>query len=105
MAAGLLRTARDKAKLTQQQLGERAGVTQQAISAYETGRKEPTMRTLVKLLEAAGFEMRIQLARLDGHDESVAQFLASLPPGELADLEEARRRRVEEARLRRVRGN
>ena len=105
LAAGLLRTARDRAGLTQQQLADKAGVTQQAVSAYETGRKEPMMPTLIKLLAAAGFEMRIQLKRLDGHDESLEQFLVSLPPRQRADLEETRRLRAEEARLRRVRGH
>lgn len=104
LAAGLLRTARDKAGLTQQQLAELAGVSQQAISAYETGRKEPTLPTLIRLLAAAGFEMRIQLEPIDDHDESVEQFLASLPPGQRAELEAARQERAAEARLRRVRG-
>jgi len=105
LAAGLLRTARDRAGLTQQQLADKAGVTQQAVSAYETGRKEPMMPTLIKLLGAAGFEMRIQLTPLDGHDEALEQFLASLPPTQRVDLEQERRRRAEEARLRRVRGH
>ncbi len=38
-AAGLIRSARDMANLTQAGLAELAGMTQQAISAYETGRK------------------------------------------------------------------
>lgn len=104
LAAGLLRTARDRAGLTQQQLADEAGVTQQAISAYETGRKEPMMPTLIKLLGAAGFEMRIQLKPVDDHDEGLEQFLASLPPPQRTELEATRRRRTEEARLRRVRG-
>jgi len=104
LAAGLLRTARDKAALTQQELAELAGVSQQAISAYETGRKEPVLPTLIRLLAAAGYEMRIRLEPLDEHDESVEQFLATLPPEQRAELEEAKRQRVEAARLRRVRG-
>ena len=105
LAAGLVRTARDRAGLTQQQLAERAGVTQQAISAYETGRQDPRLQTLIGLLAAAGFEMRIQLTRLDGHDESLDQFLASLPPTQRAELQEQRRKRAADARLRRVRGH
>ena len=104
LAAGLLRTARDRADLTQQQLADEAGVTQQAISVYETGRQEPTLPTLIKLLAAAGYEMRIRLEPIDYHDESLEQFIASLPPDQRVELEEARWRRTEEARLRRVRG-
>jgi transcriptional regulator with XRE-family HTH domain len=104
LAAGLLRTARDRAGITQQELADLAGVTQQAISAYETGRKQPMLPTLIRLLAAAGLEMRIQLEPLDGHDESLEQFLASLPHAQRAELEEARRTRAADARLRRVRG-
>jgi uncharacterized protein len=105
LAAGLIRLARDKAGLTQTELAVLAGVSQQTISAYETGRKEPTLPSLQRLLEAAGFELRIRLEPSDDHDRSVEAFIASLPDGPRAELEESRRRRVEEARLRRIRGN
>lgn len=104
VAAGLIRIARDKAGLTQTELAERAGVSQQAISAYETGRKEPTLPTLQHLVAAAGYEMRIQLEPADDHDRSVETFIESLPAQARAEIEESRRRRVEEARLSRIRG-
>jgi len=104
LAAGLIRTARDRAGVTQQQLADNAGVTQQAISAYETGRQDPRLQTLIRLVAAAGFEMRIQLVALDDHDKALEQFIASLSPDQRTELEEARRARTQEARLRRVRG-
>jgi predicted nucleotidyltransferase len=45
--------------LTQQQLGERAGVTQSVVSAYERGRREPSLAMLQKLVEAAGARLVI----------------------------------------------
>lgn len=105
VAAGLLRTARDRAGLTQQQLADNAGLTQQTISSYETGRKEPTLPTLMRLLRAAGFEMRIHLERVDSHDESLVRFMSALSPQQQAEIDEDTRRRVEAARLRRVRGH
>jgi transcriptional regulator with XRE-family HTH domain len=104
LAAGLLRIARDMAGLTQAGLAHRAGVTQQAISAYETGRTEPTLPTLLKLIEAAGLELRMHLTPKDRHDESLETFLASLPPERRTEIEEETRRRADAARLRRVRG-
>jgi transcriptional regulator with XRE-family HTH domain len=104
LAAGLLRIARDRAGLTQTALAEAAGVTQQAVSAYETGRKEPTLPTLQRLLAAAGFEMRIRLEPLDGHDAGLEAFLETLPPGRRAQLAMAGEQRAREARLRRIRG-
>jgi hypothetical protein len=80
-------------------------VSQQAISAYETGRKEPTFATVDRLLEAAGFEMRIRLEPLDDHDASLEAFVQTLPDEARAELERTRRKRAEEARLERVRGH
>ena len=104
IAAGLLRMARSRAGLTQHELGAVAGVTQQAISAYETGRRDPTVGTLQKLLAAAGLEMRIHLAPIDSHDAALKQFIDSLPPQRRAELESERRERASRARLRTVRG-
>ena len=47
-----LRDARKAARLTQGDLGERVGVTRQAISAYERGDKTPEAATFRKLTEA-----------------------------------------------------
>ena len=104
LAAGLIRLARSKAGLTQHKLAGRAGVSQQAVSAYETGRKEPTLPSLQRLIAAAGYEMRVQLEPLDEHDESVKAFIESLPPETRAEIEQTQRERVEKARLERVRG-
>jgi transcriptional regulator with XRE-family HTH domain len=103
-AAGLLRLARQKAELTQVELAERAGVSQQAISAYETGRKEPTLPTIQHLVRAAGFELRMRLEPLDDHDKSLETLLATLPPSQQAEIEARSRDRQASARLRRIRG-
>lgn len=39
---------------TQTELAERAGVAQSVISAYEAGRRQPSLPTLARLIEAAG---------------------------------------------------
>lgn len=104
LAAGLIRLARMKAHLTQKALAARAGVTQQVVSAYETGRQEPTLPTLQKLIDAAGFELRITLEPNDEHDRSLDAYLESLPPETQAEIARRRRERAERARLERVRG-
>ncbi len=90
--------------MTQAALATRAGVTQQAVSAYETGRKEPTLPTLQSLLAAAGYEMRIHLEPIDYHDVSLDAFIQSLPPEQQTELAEQARSRAATARLRRTRG-
>jgi transcriptional regulator with XRE-family HTH domain len=90
--------------MTQTDLALQAGVSQQSISAYETGRKEPTLPTLVRLLAAAGSEMRIQLEPIDDHDSTLAAFIETLPPSRRAELAEESRARVAAERLNRIRG-
>jgi len=103
-AAGLIRSARDMANPTQAGLAELAGVTQQAISAYETGRMDPTFATLMRLVEAAGLELRVRLVPRDYHDESLEAFMESLPASRRAEIEAQRRNRAATARLQRVKG-
>lgn len=53
-AAAMLRAARREAGLTQAQLAIRAGVPQSVISAYENGRRQPSLTTLRRLVDASG---------------------------------------------------
>lgn len=59
-AASLIREARKAAGLTQAQLAARAGTSQPAVARYESGTASPSVRTLERLLRAAG--QRVQLA-------------------------------------------
>ena len=104
LAAGILRTVRQKAGLTQRELAEAAEISQQVISAYETGRREPTLPTLLRLVRAAGLDLRFRLEPHDRHDEGLAQYLEALPPKLRAELEVASQSRVREAKLRSIRG-
>jgi len=57
--AEALRTARARAGLTQAALARRAGTSQATISAYEHGRKEPSVETLGRLLAALGSRLAV----------------------------------------------
>lgn len=58
-----LALARRRAGLTQTELARRAGTSQAAISAYESGAKEPSMATLDRLLGVAGRRLTVSVAR------------------------------------------
>lgn len=58
----MLREARERAGLTQVALARRAGVTQSMVSAYETGRRDPTYSTLERLLRATGHRLTYEPA-------------------------------------------
>jgi predicted nucleotidyltransferase/DNA-binding XRE family transcriptional regulator len=65
-AAAVLREARQRSGLSQAELARRANVAQPVISAYETGRREPGLAMLSKLVEAAGHRLRIDLVSEHG---------------------------------------
>ncbi len=56
-AGRLLARTRQQADLTQAQVAARAGLPQSTVSAYESGRRQPTLPMLSKLLEAMGSEL------------------------------------------------
>jgi hypothetical protein len=62
----LLREARERGALTQAQLAERAGVTQSVVSAYESGRRQPSLPVLLKLLQASGHTLDAMLVPTPG---------------------------------------
>ncbi len=61
--AGTLRNARACARMTQQELASAAGTSQATISAYESGRKKPSVDTYERLLAASGARLRVELGR------------------------------------------
>src|SRR5690349_2892499 len=70
-AAALLVEARMRSKLTQAELAAAAGTSQSAVSEIESGRREPTMQLLRRLLRAAGFDVEVRLrARTAGANET-----------------------------------
>jgi hypothetical protein len=62
-AGALLRRARTAAGLTQAELARRAGVTQSVVSAYESGRRQPGLPTLLSLVAATGHDLDLRLRR------------------------------------------
>ncbi|GAA4728399.1 hypothetical protein GCM10023350_09370 [Nocardioides endophyticus] len=53
----ILEQARQAAGLSQAALAAAAGTSRPTLSAYERGRKSPTLETAARILEAAGFEL------------------------------------------------
>jgi transcriptional regulator with XRE-family HTH domain len=56
----LLERVRSEAGLSQEELARRAGTSRPTLSAYEHGRKSPTMATAARLLAHAGYELVAQ---------------------------------------------
>jgi len=58
-AGGLLARAREAAGLSQAALARSAGTSRPTLSAYERGRKSPTLETATRIVGAAGFELAL----------------------------------------------
>lgn len=82
VAGDLIRLARAKAGLTQDEIAARAGVAQSLISAYENGRRQPTVPTLLRLLGAAGFDLRMRLELPDVQSRAADDWASSRPAPE-----------------------
>jgi transcriptional regulator with XRE-family HTH domain len=82
-AAGeLIRARRQAHGLSQRRLALRAGTSQAAIAAIESGRRSPTVETLERLLMALGEELDLEGAirpsRWRDHDEDARRAFARL---------------------------
>ncbi len=60
-SGALIREARRRSGLSQAELARRAHVSQPVISAYESGRREPGLSMLTKLVEASGHRLQLGL--------------------------------------------
>jgi transcriptional regulator with XRE-family HTH domain len=58
-AGDAIKRARLRAGLTQHALAARAGTSQATISAYESGRKQPSLETLDRVLAATGARLEV----------------------------------------------
>lgn len=65
----IVREARRRAGLSQQDLAERLGTTQSVITRWETGQRSPTFETVIRAVRACGLELSVTLGAPDlDHD-------------------------------------
>ncbi|KYH44163.1 helix-turn-helix transcriptional regulator [Branchiibius sp. NY16-3462-2] len=83
--ASLLEEARAAAGLSQAALAAAAGTSRPTLSAYENGRKSPSIQTASRLLEAAGFELTVA-PRVEFQEMAIDRGRPILVPTELPRL-------------------
>jgi transcriptional regulator with XRE-family HTH domain len=91
-AGDLIALARKEQRLSQRELARRAHTSQAAIAAYESGKREPTVPTLQRIIQAAGLDLRMRLEVRDAHDEWLRTYESRLPS---EVVEKVRRRDAE----------
>ena len=84
VSGDLLREARLRAGLTQDELARRVGTARSQISRYERGDVLPSLETLRRLVRACGLDLGFRLfeADLEDHDASLIAQTLPLTPGE-----------------------
>lgn len=82
MGNDLVREARRRTGLTQQELAERAGTTQSALARVETGRSAPSFDTVLRLVRLCGLDLDVMLVARDDSDWAQAQALLRMEPAE-----------------------
>jgi transcriptional regulator with XRE-family HTH domain len=102
VAGSLILSARLKAGLTQRQLADRLGVTQPVVAAYESGRRQPTVPTLMRIVSGAGFDLRLILEPHEDHDEVLGALERQRPHEEQERWRNFQRDIVDSARQRLV---
>lgn len=84
----LIRSARKRSGLTQQELAERLEVSQGELSRWESGRTSPSLTRVVEIVRATGFDLSVSLVPYDTSDDSlIAQQLLLSPLERLRSLE------------------
>lgn len=82
ISADLIRAARLRAGLTQAELGRRLARPQSQIARWESGRVEPSLETLRRLVRACGLELTYSLANYDRSYLPEIERLLELSPEE-----------------------
>lgn len=87
-----IKLGRELAKLSQEELAQKLGVTKQSISAYETGHVDPKASQIQRIAEALGVSIAFlldpdaQLDQLHGFASEEAEEYSKLHPGEVKGM-------------------
>ena len=74
LAGALIKASRQRSGLSQRAFADLIGIAQPTLSAYESGRRQPTLPTLLSLLNRAGHDLRLELVDHDNHDQVLAEW-------------------------------
>src|SRR5712692_9462623 len=97
----VLRDARSRARLSQTDVARRSGVARSVISAHESGRREPGVQTLARLVEATGHQLVLDVVPTPGRTLGLpdTRLGRRLRQRRLAIIETAAKRRAHNVRV------
>jgi transcriptional regulator with XRE-family HTH domain len=78
LGGDLIREARKRAGLTQQELADRAGTSQSGVARWESGRTAVSLDAVLRLVRHCGFDLELMLLPRDDSDIAQAARLTGL---------------------------
>lgn len=78
VAGDLIAQVRRTAGLSQVELARRSGLQQSVLSAYEHGRRQPSVAALARIAAAVGMELDLMPARNAAAEEHAGRVLAQV---------------------------
>ena len=99
----IIRFARLRAGLTQEELAAKAGISQPALARIEAGRVRPRIDTIERLLDACGMSLEAVPRAGDGIDRSTIRRMLRLTPQQRFEVAAREARNVAALKPRRKR--
>lgn len=81
----LIREARKRAGLSQQDLAERLGTSQSVIARWELGRTSPSFERVAEAIRACGFELSVRITNPDPEHALLVEENLRLSPKQRLD--------------------
>jgi transcriptional regulator with XRE-family HTH domain len=78
VAAELIARIRKTSGFSQTELARRSGLDRSVLSAYEHGRRQPSVAALARIAAAAGMELDLKTASSAAADEHAGRVLAAV---------------------------
>ncbi|MCK5760262.1 MAG: helix-turn-helix transcriptional regulator [Candidatus Delongbacteria bacterium] len=63
--ANIIRDRREVLKITQEHLAELSGIGLRTLKSIETGNGNPTLDTIIKIIEILGLELKLDIKSID----------------------------------------
>jgi uncharacterized protein len=78
VAANLIARVRETSGYSQTELARRSGLDRSVLSAYEHGRRQPSVAALARIVSAAGMQLELAPARNAAAEEHAGRVLAQV---------------------------
>lgn len=78
VAGRLIARIRETSGFSQTELSRRSGLDRSVLSAYENGRRQPSVAALARIATAAGMELDLATARNAAAEEHASRVLAQV---------------------------